>query len=643
MNAETRQGRSARIGATCRRHDGVTEDSESQVGILGLASSMNMVMEVPLVMRAQWLMLWMAIGLCGVCLCDALGQGDDSLTAVRVDVLERVFPDRAPGPRDYGDHIAVPRGGTAPFQFAVMAKEGGRCTVRVSPVVDKSTSTNPAGAPLDAAFDVYAVRNVPVEANNNGGSRTAVGTRPPDEWMEHLVREAPFQVAEVLVKGDESDLLPGRWHTAVVDVKVSPEAEPGSYYGEVQFIKGDHSVEVPFSLTLYETVLPTSYALNVTHWFWPQPENVSYGNAPQWWSEEHWRLIEQSWRVLRAFGDNTLLTPIIDGRHPLIQTARRADGTYAFDFTRFDRWVGTAHEAGYMQFDGHHIGGGHAIAVPPMVSNGGVWVFDEGEDKTGPLFDKPENAEPWFAFLPVFYEALYSHLKEKGWLERYVQCQLDEPRDPEEYRRLADLARTHMPGVKTKDAINSRPKQFSPLVDIQVFALTILAGNAELAQERREQGQGVWVYHCCSPYPPHPNRHLDERLTNSRLYPWLAHWLDADGYLYWGANIYRGADPYKTSVGPVPNGSQNPGHPPGDNWMFYPTKNGLVPSMRALAFREGLQDHALLTMLAERDKATADAVMAAIARSLTDYERAPGSYHRARKMLLEALDARGDL
>ena len=107
----------------------------------------------------------------------------------------------------------------------------------------------------------------------------------------------------------------------------------------------------------------------------------------------------------------------------------------------------------------------------------------------------------------------------------------------------------------------------------------------------------MWLYHCCSPYPPFPNRHLDERLSDSRLYPWLAHLLDADGYLYWGANILRGADPYATSVGPLPNGSQDPGHPPGDNWTFYPGPDGLRPSMRMVAFREGLEDHSLVSGL----------------------------------------------
>jgi hypothetical protein len=74
--------------------------------------------------------------------------------------------------------------------------------------------------------------------------------------------------------------------------------------------------------------------------------------------------------------------------------------------------------------------------------------------------------------------------------------------------------------------------------------------------------------------------------------------------------------------------------------MFYPTAAGLVPSMRALAFREGVQDHALLTMLAKHDKGRADAIVAEIVQSLTDYATAPASFHRVREMMLRALDSR---
>ena len=105
--------------------------------------------------------------------------------------------------------------------------------------------------------------------------------------------------------------------------------------------------------------------------------------------------------------------------------------------------------------------------------------------------------------------------------------------------------------------------------------------------------------------------------------------LNADGYLYWAVNMYRDADPYKSSVGPLPNGSQNPGHPPGDNWLFYPGEDGLRGSMRMVAFRDGLIDHHLLKLLEEHDPKLAHQITSRIVRSLLDYERKP--HHSAKQ------------
>ena len=178
-------------------------------------------------------------------------------------------------------------------------------------------------------------------------------------------------------------------------------------------------------------------------------------------------------------------------------------------------------------------------------------------------------------------------------------------------------------------------------MDVQVFNLPGLNTYQELARARSTRGQNSWLYHCTSPYPPHPNRHIDCFLTESRLYPWLCFKLGAQGYLFWGANIYRGADEYKTSIGPFPNGSQNPGHPPGDNWFFYRTFDGLVPSTRMVSFREGVIDHALLTLLEQRAPAAASEITERIARTITDFERGPKVYHQARTEILTALERRG--
>ena len=544
------------------------------------------------------------------------------LNAAQVELLRNHFPDWPAKPKD-GRPVSVPAGARAALMFVVMSKRPAQCRVHVLPI------RNEQGRTVGFPPTIYSVRPVPVEANNNGGCQTSAKRKPNPLWRPYFVREAPFDVAEVLEERTEAALAAGEYHAFVVDLAVPRDAGPAVYRGAARFEAGGRAVDAAFALRVHRTRAPERFALKSIHWLHPEPDNVTTAEPPPWWSEEHWRLLENAGRTLRAFGDTAVLTPVL-GKKATVQVTIRRDGSYAFDFTRFDRWIETFSRLGYEEFDGHHAASWHQTPASDERTGKTVSLF-----RWGRIGVDPDT----LAFLDAFYPALYAHLRERGWVERYVQCQLDEPHDEARYRALEGRLRKHMPGVRSKDAINGSPARYSPLVDLHVFSAVSLAHHTKLAAQRRAAGKPVWFYHCCSPYPPYPNRHLDDPLIGSRLYPWLAYMLDAEGYLYWGANIYRGADPYKHSVGPTrPGGYREVGHPPGDNWMFYKYEHGLRPSMRMLAFREGLLDHALLTMLAARDRGRADAIMRSVARSLLDYEREPGPYHAARRALLTALD-----
>ena len=545
------------------------------------------------------------------------------LNAAAVDLLDNGFPDRPPEPLADARPVSVPRGGRAPFQFVVMSKQAAACRVNVLPIRGER------GQDLAGDAKLYYVLPVPVEANNNGGCQTSAKRQPNPLWRPYFIREAPFRVGEVLVETAAVRLDAGVYHAFVLDVAVPPGAAPGRYRGAVRFTVGERSTDVPFSLHVHKTLAPDRYALKSIRSPRPEPENLTTAAPPEWWSARHWRLLENAGRALRAFGDTAVLTPVL-GRTPTVQVTVKTDGSYAFDFTRFDRWVETFARLGYQEFDGRHV-----------VAWGRTPAFDERTGKTVQLFPRGRFGldNGTLEFLAAFYPAFHGHLEARGWVGRYVQCQLDEPHDEARYRSLAGLLRKHMPGVRSKDAINGSPAKYSPLVDVHVFGVVTMVSAADVVAKRRADGRAIWMYHCCSPYPPYPNRHLDEALTSSRLYPWLAYLLGAEGYLFWGANVYRGADPYTCSVGPTkPGGYREVGHPPGDNWMFYKYEHGLRPSMRMLAFREGLLDHTLLTMLAKQDRERADAIMRRIARSLLDFERRPDAYHAARTRLLEELD-----
>lgn len=346
-------------------------------------------------------------------------------------------------------------------------------------------------------------------------------------------------------------------------------------------------------------------------------------------------------------GDDIMYTPLINTRNPLIQATIDRKGDFRFDYQNFDKWITTFRSIGFRCFAGQHLSAmEHDVFVK--------------EKETGRLVSLSAVGTKldWFAFLSLFLGDLYQHLLKTGLKNVYLQHIYDEPADIDKYRHYREIVKESMPGIQLIDAINSRPALFSPLVDIQVFNLNgINQQEDKVVKERAEEGRGVWLYNCSSPYPPYPNCHLDLPLTECRLWPWLCFKFGASGYLWWAANLYRGIkDEYRSSLGPAPDGT--PIHPPGDDWFYYRSAKGLLNSMRIISFREGMTDVTLLYMLGRSDSLQQRKIIdklihpaitqghnlpfkeyRRIAESIPKgYETDPVLYHQARTEILNLLD-----
>ena len=574
-----------------------------------------------------------------------------SMHLIQCDSLLRIYPDLPPPALTNEGVIHTARGGTAPLLFAATSPKDRTCRIGAS------IPCRGDGTPLRGQVQVYKLLPVHVEGNVQGSKCSKPGGPVPEGWLPHLVREAPFDTGEVLVRCDEIQLRAGATHGLLIDVHVGRDASPGLYQGSLDLSAGDATVSASFSVHVHSTVLASHHALHSTHWLSPDPVNLTSATPPEWWSERHWELLAQAGSQLRAFGDDTMFSPLIGGEHPLISVTQREDGSYTFDYTRFDRWVTLFRSQGFRLFAGRHLNGMGRI----------VFVRNEQSGRMAQPFHQDPGQEAWLAFLPAFLRDYHKHLEERGWLDCFLQHQYDEPKDEALYGAISGAVRENLSGVGSIDAINSRPETFSPLVDHLVFNLPGLMGHAELASTRVAGGRHNWLYHCTSPYPPYPNRHIDCPLTESRLWPWICAAYKAQGFLFWAANLYRGTeDEYAHSLGPMRplkvGETLQVGHPPGDNWFYYRGPEGLRPSVRILAFREGLVDHTLLSMLAQRDperaRALQDRIVAGVVRRVKPYpkdwnsrryreqvnyfeathSRTPSDYHAARTEMLDALD-----
>ena len=110
----------------------------------------------------------------------------------------------------------------------------------------------------------------------------------------------------------------------------------------------------------------------------------------------------------------------------------------------------------------------------------------------------------------------------------------------------------------------------------------------------------LWTYYCCGQGSEYmPNRFMSMPSLRNRVLGIIMYKYDVKGFLQWGYNFYHTdrslyvIDPYLTS-------SSDGMVPSGDPFSVYPGKDGPVASLRALNFKDALQDVDILKALAQR-------------------------------------------
>jgi len=361
-----------------------------------------------------------------------------------------------------------------------------------------------------------------------------------------------------------------------------------------------------------------------------------------------------------------------------------ADWDYEFDFTNFRRWVGIFKAAGFRQFEGAHLAA-HGGVLPVQLE---CDLFANRDAKVpyrksmrflpraGAANEEAEQREFRSKlyrekFLPKFLSQLGPELKALGIGQTFVQHLIDENAPTDEavrrYSALVDTVRSGLPGVKIMDAINQyNAAKYAGLVDIPVFHVALLYDDQMRHKNIRTEltgFKGRKFFYNTALREGGPNRFLDTNPLDSRAYGWMGLELGFNGFLYWAANAYRypaskdagslnrEADwsPFNNSLGPLPGGAVSPGEAAGSNWFLYPTDGGLVDSIRARRFRDGLLDHwiYLRAWVKCRDSGGKDCkdsllnirkMLSADSTTIADFSRNPMDYDDARRKMIDLLE-----
>ncbi|MFA6241495.1 MAG: DUF4091 domain-containing protein, partial [Candidatus Hydrogenedentales bacterium] len=362
----------------------------------------------------------------------------------------------------------------------------------------------------------------------------------------------------------------------------------------------------------------------VTDWFGVNSSHLDLkleGNE-----EEYYALLARFARNMAEHRHNVaLISPL-----SLAVFSAASDGKLQVDWSKFDRFVSVCQEAGLVgMIEGGHIGG----RMGGWTSQFGVTVVSIEDGKVASKRMDPTCPEA-DAFYAWYFPALIAHLKEKGWLDHYVQHLADEPvpGNIESWRAIAQLVRKYAPELRTIDANHS--KELVGAMDIWVPQLNYLKDDFEHYQERQKAGDEVWFYTCVFPQGDYANRFIEQPLMKTRLLHWINFKYGITGYLHWGYNHWQSSDPM-TNTTPAHTGP--PYLPAGDAWIVYPGKIGPWDSIRWEAMRDGIVDHELLSMLAEKDQKKAQAIAGKFVLNFDDYNTDVKQFRKARRTLLKRL------
>ena len=257
-----------------------------------------------------------------------------------------------------------------------------------------------AAAPEGAAIAATSAR---VRYSLPWGSQSVVqayrGHYPPypvniealDALAEKPLEEVPVRAKSAWgdYGAESSDPKPAAGAVAGVWVTVTipADAKAGLYKGKMSVrAEGVEAIEVPVELEVLDWSLPDPQEYHTWVEMIQSPDTLAVTYGLQMWSEEHWRMIEQSFRLLASSGSRVLHIPLIaqtnlGNSESMIRWKPRSDGTYEVDYSIVERYLDTAMK---------HMG------QPKLVC---FWVWDIY------MIEKQENARSDHLWLKEAIEA----------------------------------------------------------------------------------------------------------------------------------------------------------------------------------------------------------------------------------------------
>ena len=418
------------------------------------------------------------------------------------------------------------------------------------------------------------VRYVMTDELNKDG-KGGCGYRKSSDYDSTLVADPIDHIASTLTV--PANATQGGW----ISVRVPQQVKAGKYTGTVTVKDGDKVLsELKLAVNVKNRTLPasTEWAFHLDLWQNPYAEARYYNVEP--FSKEHFDRMRPDMQNYVDAGGKVITAYIMhkpwngqtyDPFESMVTWLKKADGTWYFDYTVFDKWVE------YMMSLGVKKQINCYSMVPWRLS---FQYFDQASNSFKYLDAKPGEAaydEFWGNMLTSFAK----HLKEKGWFD-ITHISMDE-------RPMKDMLATLKVIRKAdKDFKVSLAGTYHDELVKELHDYCIAIGEkfpAEVIKSRKEAGQVTTYYTCCT--EPRPNTFTFSAPAEAEWLGWFAAKENLDGYLRWALNSWV-KNPLQDS--------RFTAWAAGDTYMIYPEGRSSIRFERLI---EGIQSYEKIRILKE--------------------------------------------
>lgn len=310
------------------------------------------------------------------------------------------------------------------------------------------------------------------------------------------------------------------------------DATPGSYKGSIVIKnKQNASCTLRYSIQVLDRTLPEASARKFHLDLWQNPFAVARIAQVPLWSKEHFDAMRPLMERLAKAGQGGITTSIThkpwngqtyDYFENMITEVRKADGTWWYDYTVFDRWVEFMLSCGIRPLI-------YCYSVIPW-----ELTFRYYDQATNSMVDRKLNVDdPEFdAYWVTKLQAFASHLKEKGWFENTIIAMDERPKKSME--AALRVIRKADPGFKI-----SLAGVYHEELNDEIFDYSIGYHDAYpegVAEGRRAKGKLTTLYTCCS--EAFPNTFTFSQPVEASVLGLLAEERGLDGYLRWAYNSW---------------------------------------------------------------------------------------------------------